>query len=221
MLETIERETGANPQWAVIWLHGLGADGNDFAPIVPELVRGHWPAIRFVFPHAPVRAVTINGGARMRAWYDIVGMDLGSRADTAGVAESVAQVQALVEREIAAGIPASRIILAGFSQGGAVTLSYGLQAATPLAGLVALSTYLPDPAGAATRLLPGAAAQPVFYAHGSGDPVVPLALGEQSMAALRQLGFAVQSHRYPMAHQVCGEEISDLADWLEQRLAAA
>lgn len=221
MLETIERETGANPQWAVIWLHGLGADGNDFAPIVPELVRGHWPAIRFVFPHAPVRAVTINGGARMRAWYDIVGMDLGSRADTAGVAESVAQVQALVEREIAAGIPASRIILAGFSQGGAVTLSYGLQAATPLAGLVALSTYLPDPAGAATRLLPGAAAQPVFYAHGSGDPVVPLALGEQSMAALRQLGFAVQSHRYPMAHQVCGEEIADLADWLEQRLAAA
>ena len=221
MLETIERQTGVNPQWSVIWLHGLGADGNDFAPIVPELVRKHWPAIRFVFPHAPVRAVTINGGARMRAWYDIVGMDLASRADMAGVAESITQVQALVEREIARGIPASRIFLAGFSQGGAITLSYGLQAATPRAGLVALSTYLPDPAGAATRLVAGAAEQPVFFAHGSGDPVVPLALGEQSMAALRGLGFAVQAHRYAMQHSVCGEEIADLADWLEQRLLAA
>ena len=135
LLETIERETGANPQWAVIWLHGLGADGNDFAPIVPELVRKHWPAIRFVFPHAPVRAVTINGGARMRAWYDIVGMDLASRADTAGVAESIEQVNALIEREAARGIPAERIIVAGFSQGGAVALSLGLRRSQPLAGL--------------------------------------------------------------------------------------
>ena len=221
MLETIERETGANPQWAVIWLHGLGADGNDFAPIVPELVRKHWPAIRFVFPHAPVRAVTINGGARMRAWYDIVGMDLASRADTAGVDESIQQVNALIEREAARGIPAERILVAGFSQGGAVTLSLGLRRSQPLAGLVAMSTYLPDPGNAAVRLAAGANAQPVFFAHGSGDQVVPLALGEQSMQALRDLGFAVQSHRYPMAHQVCGEEIRDLGDWIEQRLATA
>ena len=218
LLETIERETGDNPQWAVIWLHGLGADGNDFVPIVPELVRKHWPAMRFVFPHAPVRAVTINGGARMRAWYDIVGMDLASRADTAGVNESIAQVEALIAREVERGIEASRIFVAGFSQGGAVTLSLGLRRSQPLAGLVAMSTYLPDPAGAAAHLVAGASAQPLFFAHGSGDPMVPLALGEQSMAALRQLGFAVQSHRYPMAHQVCGEEIKDLADWIEQRL---
>ncbi|MGN0859081.1 MAG: alpha/beta hydrolase [Stenotrophomonas sp.] len=221
LLETIERETGANPQWAVIWLHGLGADGNDFAPIVPELVRKHWPAIRFVFPHAPVRAVTINGGARMRAWYDIVGMDLASRADTAGVAESIEQVNALIEREAARGIPAERIIVAGFSQGGAVALSLGLRRSQPLAGLVAMSTYLPDPDNAGKHLAAGATAQPVFFAHGSADPVVPLGLGEQSMAALRMLGFAVQSHRYPMAHQVCGEEITDLADWIEQRLQQA
>ena len=221
LLETIERETGANPQWAVIWLHGLGADGNDFAPIVPELVRKHWPAIRFVFPHAPVRAVTINGGARMRAWYDIVGMDLASRADTAGVAESIEQVNALIEREAARGILAERIIVAGFSQGGAVALSLGLRRSQPLAGLVAMSTYLPDPDNAGQHLAAGATAQPVFFAHGSADPVVPLGLGEQSMAALRTLGFAVQSHCYPMAHQVCGEEINDLADWIEQRLQQA
>ena len=221
LLETIERETGADPQWAVIWLHGLGADGNDFAPIVPELVRAHWPAIRFVFPHAPVRAVTINGGARMRAWYDIVGMDLASRADTAGVDESIAQVNALIEREASRGIPAERIIVAGFSQGGAVALSLGLRRSQPLAGLVAMSTYLPDPDNAGDHLAARAAAQPVFFAHGSADPVVPLGLGEQSMAALRGLGFAVQSHRYPMAHQVCAEEIRDLGDWIEQRLQQA
>lgn len=221
MLETIERDTGANPQWAVIWLHGLGADGNDFAPIVPELVRPHWPAVRFVFPHAPVRAVTINGGARMRAWYDIVGMDLASRADTGGVDESIQQVTALIEQQAQRGIPAERIIVAGFSQGGAVALSLGLRQGQPLAGLVALSTYLPDPANAGQHLVAGATSQPVFFAHGSGDPVVPLALGEMSMQALRELGFTVQSHRYPMAHQVCGEEIKDLGDWLEQRLSAA
>lgn len=217
LLETIERETGANPQWSVIWLHGLGADGNDFAPIVPELVRTHWPVIRFVFPHAPVRAVTINNGTRMRAWYDIVGFDLASRADTAGVAESIIQVQALIDRETERGIAPDHIILAGFSQGGAITLSYGLRATQPLAGLVALSTYLPDPDRAASHASVTAATQPVFFAHGSADPVVPLALGEQSMATLRQLGFAVQSHRYPMAHQVCAEEIRDLGDWLEAR----
>jgi len=143
LLQTVEQETGANPQWTVLWLHGLGADGHDFAPIVPELVRPHWPALRFVFPHAPVRPVTINGGVPMRAWYDIVGMDFATRADAAGVEESIEQVEALIAREAERGIPASRLLLAGFSQGGAITLATGLRRREPLAGLVALSTYLP------------------------------------------------------------------------------
>src|SRR5688572_28310357 len=141
LLETVELETAPNPAWTILWLHGLGADGNDFAPIVPELVRRDWPALRFVFPHAPVRAVTINNGMRMRAWYDIRDFDLANRADEQGVAESVEQVEALVARENARGIPSSRIVLAGFSQGGAIALSAGLRRAEPLAGLVGLSTY--------------------------------------------------------------------------------
>ena len=143
LLDTVEHETGPRPQWSVVWLHGLGADGNDFAPIVPELVRREWPAIRFVFPHAPVRAVTINGGARMRAWYDIRDMNLANRADSEGVAESVAQVEALIAREAERGIGAERVLLAGFSQGGAITLAAGIARTQPLAGLIALSTYLP------------------------------------------------------------------------------
>ena len=143
LLECVEQDTGAAPQWTVLWLHGLGADGHDFAPIVPELVRSHWPALRFVFPHAPVRAVTINGGARMRAWYDIVGMDFATRAEAAGIGESVAQVEALIARENERGTPASRLLLAGFSQGGAIALAAGLRRREPLAGLIALSTYLP------------------------------------------------------------------------------
>jgi phospholipase/carboxylesterase len=149
LLQTVEQETGANPQWTVLWLHGLGADGHDFAPIVPELVRPAWPALRFVFPHAPVRPVTINGGVPMRAWYDIVGMDFATRADAAGVEESIAQVEALIAREAERGIPASRLLLAGFSQGGAITLATGLRRREPLAGLIALSTYLPGGAAAA------------------------------------------------------------------------
>ena len=151
MLDVIERETGPNPQWAVIWLHGLGADGSDFAPMVPELVRPQWPALRFVFPHAPIRPITINNGVRMRGWYDIVGMDFAQRADKVGIAESVAQVEALIANEQARGIAPERILLAGFSQGGAVTLAVGLQRRVPLAGLIAMSTYLPDPAAAARR----------------------------------------------------------------------
>src|SRR3546814_3706517 len=143
MLDTIERETGPSPQHSVIWLDGLGADGGDFVPILPELVRPDWPPIRFVFPHAPVRPVTINNGVPMRAWYDIREADLANRADEAGVAESVEQVEALIEREIERGVPVSRIFLAGFSQGGAVILAAGLRRSEPLAGLIALSTYVP------------------------------------------------------------------------------
>ena len=220
MLDVIERETGPNPQWAVIWLHGLGADGSDFAPMVPELVRPQWPALRFVFPHAPIRPITINNGVRMRGWYDIVGMDFAQRADKVGIAESGAQVEALIANEQARGIAPERILLAGFSQGGAVTLAVGLQRRVPLAGLIAMSTYLPDPAAAASQLQPGALAQPLFMAHGSADPVVPYRAGEQSAQALQALGFMLEWHSYPMGHQVCVEEIDARRDWMQARFTA-
>jgi phospholipase/carboxylesterase len=217
LLETVERQTGHDPVWTVLWLHGLGADGHDFEPIVPELLRPDWPAIRFVFPHAPVRPVTINGGMRMRAWYDIVDMDLAHRADEAGVNESVAQVEALIDREAARGVPPERLLLAGFSQGGAITLAAGLRRRAPLAGLIALSTYMPMSARAASDLVPGAERQPLFMAHGMHDPVVPYVAGEQSAALLQRLGFRVDWRRYPMAHQVCAEQLRDLSDWLDAR----
>ena len=220
LLEAIERETGPAPQWSVLWLHGLGADGSDFVPILPELVRGDWPSMRFVFPHAPVRAVTINGGARMRAWYDIRDFDLANRADAAGVAESVDQVEALIAREIERGVPAARIFLAGFSQGGAITLAAGLRRQAPLAGLVGLSTYLPSAHEAGKALVDAARAQPLFMAHGTQDPVVPFAAGEQSAQWMREHGFEVEFHRYPMPHSVCIEEIRDLGDWMSRRIAA-
>lgn len=219
LLETVEQDTGPSPQWSVLWLHGLGADGHDFAPLVPELVRPGWPALRFVFPHAPVRAVTINNGVRMRAWYDIVGMDFPTRADSAGIEESLLQVDALIEREHARGIPPERLLLAGFSQGGAITLAAGLRRQVPLAGLIALSTYLPGASQAASHLAAAATAQPVFMAHGVGDPVIPLVHAEQSARTLGELGFDVAWHRYPMAHQVCAEEIRDLGDWMARRFA--
>ena len=221
LLDGVERTTGPNPTWTVLWLHGLGDSGDGFAPIVPELVRPGWPALRFVFPHAPVRAVTINGGARMRAWYDIADLDLANRADETGVAESIEQVEALIAREAERGIPPERIILAGFSQGGAITLATGLRRTVPLAGLVALSTYLPAMNKAAAALRPGAERQPLFMAHGQYDPVVPYFAGEQSAAMMRQFGFAVDWHRYPMAHQACAEEIRDLGDWMQALFAAS
>ena len=221
LLECVEQETGPAPAWTVLWLHGLGADGHDFAPIVPELVRPQWPALRFMFPHAPVRPVTINGGMRMRAWYDIVGMDFATRADAAGIEESVAQVEALVAREVERGTPASRIVLAGFSQGGAIALATGLRRQVPLAGLVALSTYLPMGAPQAqAACAPQAPAQPVFMAHGQFDPVVPQRGGEAAAQALRALGFGVEWRTYPMQHAVCAEEIRDLGDWMTARFAA-
>lgn len=221
LLETVERETGPNPVWSVIWLHGLGADGNDFAAIVPELVRKDWPAIRFVFPHAPVRAVTVNNGARMRAWYDIRDFDFANRADETGVEESIRQVEALIAREVERGVPAKHILLAGFSQGGAIVLAAGLRRREPLAGLVALSTYLPMANRAAELLQPGAAVQPLFMAHGTHDPVVPFQAGQRSADVMREQGFNVEWHAYPMAHQVCGEQIHELGTWMAARFAVA
>ena len=224
LLETVEQDTGADPRWSVLWLHGLGADGHDFAPIVPELVRPGWPALRFVFPHAPVRAVTINAGMPMRAWYDIHQLDprefdLANRADVAGVEASIAQVGALLDRERARGVPSSRIVLAGFSQGGAIALVAALRRREPLAGIVALSTYLPLAAQAEAGAAGQAAAQPVFMAHGQQDPVVPFAAGLRSAERLRALGFDVEWHAYPMQHQVCAEQVRDLAQWLDRRFA--
>jgi len=224
LLDCIERSTGPDPAWTILWLHGLGADGNDFVPIVPDLLRPHWPALRFVFPHAPVRPITCNGGMAMRAWYDIVDFNpdnLTNRADEAGVAESIGLVEALIAREASRGIAPNRLILAGFSQGGAIALATGLRRAMPLAGLIALSTYIPAMHKAAEVKVSGAERQPVFMAHGLFDPIVPCVAGEHSASLLGGLGFDVQWKRYPMAHQVCPPELRDLGDWLQARFAAA
>lgn len=222
LLDCVELHTGQGaPAWTVLWLHGLGADGHDFVPIVRELVRPAWPALRFVFPHAPVRPVTVFGGQRVRAWYDIADLGFSGRGDAAGVDAAVARVEALIAREAARGIPASRLLLAGFSQGGAITLATGLRRAEPLAGLVALSTYLPAAEHSLALHAPGAERQPLFMAHGQFDPVVPYAAGERSAALLRGLGFAPDWHAYPIAHHVCPDEIRDLGDWLQARFAGA
>ncbi len=223
LLDAIERATGPDPAWSVIWLHGLGDSGDGFAPIVPALIHGRdWPAVRFVFPHAPVRPITINGGMAMRAWYDISDLDFDPtrRGDEDGVEVSIAQVEALIAREQARGVPASRIVLAGFSQGGAITLAAGLRREAPLAGLLALSTYLPSPQSAEAVLAAGATRQPVFMAHGLYDPVIAYRYGEGSAAVLKRLGFAVAWHPYPIQHSVSDPEIRDIGDWLGTVFAA-
>ena len=210
--ECVEVTTGANPVGSVIWLHGLGADGHDFEPIVPEL---HLPAelpLRFVFPHAPVRPVTINGGMSMRAWYDIVSLDAEGRADAKGVHESTALLEGLIAREIDRGIDAKKIVIAGFSMGGAVAINTALHSKESLAGLMALSTYLPLPSEAADSA--GERDLPVFMAHGSFDPMLPMQWGQASAEKLKETGFIVEWHDYPMAHAVCPEEIRDIRAWL-------
>jgi phospholipase/carboxylesterase len=216
-LPCVETETKPNPKHAVIWLHGLGADGNDFAPIVPELVDRAWPALRFVFPHAPVRPITINNGMPMRAWYDISGMEIAQRQDEKGIRESIVQLDELLARENTRGIATENILVAGFSQGGAIALAGGVRHAQRLGGIVALSTYLPmaektdAEASAANRDVP------IFMAHGMLDPTVSHALGEMSRDYLKQRGYTVDWHAYPMAHQVCMEEIADLRRWIGAR----
>lgn len=218
-LTSVEIETSANPTHSVIWLHGLGADGNDFAPIVPELVAPTWPALRFVFPHAPVRPVTVNGGMPMRAWYDIVGVDLVSRQDESGMRASIASVEALIARENARGVPTRHILLAGFSQGGAIALAGGLRHADTLAGIIALSTYLPMQASFADERSAANAHTPIFWGHGTADPIVPLTRGVTSRDLLQSLGHAVDWHTYPMPHSVCAEEVANLRQWIGHRLA--
>ena len=213
-LPTVERETAAHPVFSIIWLHGLGADGNDFVPIVPELVDGAWPALRFVFPHAPVRPVTINNGLSMRAWYDIAGFDTLAREDMAGIRASIGEVETLIEREHDRGVPSERIVLAGFSQGGAIALAAGLRHAQKLAGIVALSTYLPLAAKLADERSGANANTPIFWGHGTADPVVVLQRGVDSRDLLQSLGYPVDWHSYPMAHAVCADEIAELRRWL-------
>ncbi|MBB3226693.1 phospholipase/carboxylesterase [Luteibacter sp. Sphag1AF] len=220
-LPVVETETRAQPTHSIIWLHGLGADGNDFAPIVPELVDPQWPAIRFVFPHAPVRPVTINNNMPMRAWYDIMGFGLEDQQDADGIRESIAQVQALIAREVERGVPESRIVLAGFSQGGAIALAAGLCHATPLAGIVALSTYVPIRDVVTAERSASNQNIAIFWGHGTADPIVQLARGTASRDLLQTLGYTVDWHTYPMAHQVCAQEIADLRTWLGQRFAAS
>ena len=210
--ECVEVTTGANPVGSVIWLHGLGADGHDFEPIVPEL---HLPAdlpLRFVFPHAPVRPVTINGGMAMRAWYDIVTLDSEGRADAAGVHESTALLEGLIAREKDRGIAADKIIIAGFSMGGAIAINTALHTREKLAGLMALSTYLPLPSEVEGST--GSRDLPVFMAHGSFDPMLPMQWGQVSAEKLKEIGFTIEWHDYPMAHAVCAEEIRDIREWL-------
>jgi phospholipase/carboxylesterase len=218
MLDAIEITTGPEPRLAVLWLHGLGADGHDFEPIVPELGLG--VPVRFVFPHAPVRPVTINGGVAMRAWYDILGFDRRAKEDAAGIRASAAAVTELVDREIERGMTSDRIVLAGFSQGGAVALHTALREPRPLAGVLALSTYLPLAATLASERSAANARLPIFMAHGTDDGVLPLQLAETSRGALEALGYAVAWHAYPMAHSVCLEEVGAIGAWLEALPAA-
>ena len=210
--ETVEVVTGEPPRGSVIWLHGLGADGHDFEPIVPELQLPAEMPLRFIFPHAPVRPVTINGGMAMRAWYDILSLESAGRADAKGVHESTGLLEALVSREIERGMEPGNIVVAGFSQGGAIAINAALHSKVRLAGLMALSTYIPLPgdldASAGNRELP------IFMAHGRFDPMIQMQWGRASADRLAQAGFAVEWHDYPMAHAVCPDEIDDIRAWL-------
>jgi phospholipase/carboxylesterase len=217
-METIEIETGPTPRAAVIWLHGLGADGHDFEPIVPELGLPAALPVRFVFPHAPIRPVTLNQGMRMRAWYDIYRLG-GGPEDEAGIRQSQAQLDELVSIEKRKGIPAGKIVIAGFSQGGAIALQAALRYPERLAGVLALSTYLPLSGKLEAEKHTMNADIPIFMAHGTYDDVIPLQRAEDSRRALENLGYRVDWHAYPMPHSVCPQEIADIAAFLARMLA--
>ena len=218
LLDCVEHQTGPQPTHSVIWLHGLGADGHDFAPIVPELRLPASLAIRFVFPHATIQPVTINGGMAMRSWYDILTPNLVKREDETGIRASEQAIHALIARENGRGVPSSRIVLAGFSQGCAMTLHTGIRFKEKLAGLMGLSGYLPLIDMAAQERHSANAATPIFLAHGTHDPVVTLERAEASRAKLLDLGYQVQWHTYPMPHSVCAQEIDDISKFLQSVL---
>jgi phospholipase/carboxylesterase len=219
LLEHIVVDTAPEPAVSIIWMHGLGADGNDFVPFVRELDLTGLPAIRFIFPHANTMPVTINGGYVMRAWYDIKMNDLGRMEDEAGLRASQAQVEALIAQEKARGIPASRIILAGFSQGCAMTLQTGLRHPEPLAGLMCLSGYVPLADKISNERSEASLKTPIFMVHGQHDGVIPIARAQQSRDLLKALGYSVEWHDYYMQHSLCQEEVDDISAWLKKVLA--
>ena len=216
-LETVEVGGGGTPDGSVIWLHGLGADGHDFEPIVPELNLDRQADIRFVFPHAPVRPVTINGGVPMRAWYDVMSLDRSGPQDEAGIRESAASLLQLIEREKERGVAASRIVLAGFSQGGAIAMHAAMRFPHELAGLMVLSAWMPLESTIDAEVVKSPGSHPrdlaVLMAHGSFDPILPIAAGQHARDIMRKAGFTVQWYEYPMAHAVCAEEISEIRKW--------
>jgi phospholipase/carboxylesterase len=217
-LETIQVDTGPNPAVSVIWLHGLGASGDDFVPIVRELDLAGLPAIRFIFPHAPSMPVTVNNGYVMRAWYDIIGVDLSRREDEKGLRASQAMVEQLIAQEKARGVPAERIVLAGFSQGCAMTIQTGLRHPEKLAGLLCLSGYVPLHTTIAAERHPANQDTPIFLAHGRGDQVIPIIRAEQSRDLLKSLGYQVEWHEYLMPHSVCPQEVDDIGAWFRRVL---
>jgi len=216
--DTVEIETGANAAGSVIWLHGLGADGHDFEPIVPELRLPDNLPLRFIFPHAPIRPVTINGGMSMRAWYDIVSLDRDGPVDEAGIRASASILEALIAREVERGIDVRNIVVAGFSQGGAIALHTVLRHPQRFAGLMVLSTWLPLQSYFDSEVVnnPDAGNRdvPIFMAHGSFDPMLPIQMGRSAADLLTKSGFQVEWHDYPMAHAICAEEIDDIRAWL-------
>jgi phospholipase/carboxylesterase len=216
-LQVIEIETRPKPSHSVIWLHGLGADGNDFVPIVQELALPPL-GIRFVFPHAPMRPVTINGGFVMRAWYDIAYQDLALQEDEHGLRQSQKSVEELIAKEQTRGVPANRIVIAGFSQGGVIALQTGLRQPRRLAGVMALSAYLPLAATVGKERNAASNDVPVFLGHGVADNIVPLPLGIASRDQLLRLGYELDWHQYPMAHSVCPQELADIGAWLTRVL---
>jgi len=219
-LETVELETGPAPRAAIVWMHGLGADGHDFEPIVPELDLPPNPAVRFVFPHAPLRPVTVNRGLVMRAWFDVREIPGGRDEDEAGVRESQARIEALLARERARGVLIRATVLAGFSQGGAMALHTGLRHPERLAGILALSCFLPLAGSLAAEASAANRDVPIFMAHGTHDEVIPIARARRSREALEALGYRVTWREYPMPHAVCPEEIADVGAWLREVLGA-
>ena len=212
-LEYIEANPPGQVRRSIIWLHGLGADGNDFVPVMHELALPETLGVRFLFPHAPVMPVTVNGGYRMRAWYDIIHPDLTQAADRAGIVQSVAAIAALLEREIASGISPENILLAGFSQGGVIALQLALRAEFPVAGVIALSTYLPLQGELPERRF----RLPLFWGHGNFDPLIPIGAAESGRAWLQERSYPLSWHVYPMEHAVCAQEISDIRTWIGDR----
>jgi phospholipase/carboxylesterase len=216
-LETVTVETGPNPTFSIIWMHGLGADGHDFEPLVPELQADGMPTLRFVFPHAPVRPVTINNGYEMRAWYDIIGIDNRSAEDFAGIKASADAIGDLIRAENKRGVATERIAIAGFSQGGAMALHIATRHSEKLAGVIALSCYLPLARELGTARSAANQSTPIFMAHGTQDPVVPYPLGDESRRLLEGMGYPVEWHAYPMPHALCEPEVADLRAWLSAR----